>query len=391
MTHPQHHALPAAAPDEFLPPPGAWAHQLGWRTAAAGVALLALACVWPFDELAQANGQVRPQGENSPVQSLGGGRLSRVLVSPHQRVKAGQLLAEFDREPLLSQRRQLTRERAQLQEQLHQAERQRVDLQTQAESIGRLINVQIASARGGVSQALADSRFQDRELQRLRSLVAEGAIPQLLLEEKEAGAAVASSRLEQARLGVGEQRARLEAEQAGLRQSLSAARSAQAELERQLAAIDGRLRDNARASQEMRLLAPVDGTVVETKLRYPGQVLQPGDVVATLAPASQPLAVRVQLPARDVAPLRTGQTATLRVSSCPYTDFGVLDGRIQSIAADAVDGRYAVTITPGADQLRQGQRRCALRAGMDVEADLLIRRGTVMGFLLRKLRLLSST
>ena len=69
----------------------------------------------------------------------------------------------------------------------------------------------------------------------------------------------------------------------------------------------------------------------------------------------------------------------------------MLDGRIQSIAADAVDGRYAVTITPGADQLRQGQRRCALRAGMDVEADLLIRRGTVMGFLLRKLRLLSST
>jgi len=158
-----------------------------------------------------------------------------------------------------------------------------------------------------------------------------------------------------------------------------------------LAAIEGRLRENARATEQMRLLAPVDGTVVETKLRYPGQVLQPGDVVATLAPASQPLAVRVQLPARDVAPLRAGQAAALRVSSCPYTDFGVLDGRIQAIAADAVDGEYAVTITPSADQLRQGQRRCALRAGMDVDADLVIRRGTVMGLLLRKLRLLVPT
>lgn len=391
MTLPHHHALPPATPDEFLPPPGAWANQLGWRTAAVGVALLAMACVWPLDELARASGQVRPQGENSPVQSLGGGRLSRVLVSPNQKVKAGQLLAEFDREPLLSQRRQLLRERTQLQEQLHQASRQGADLQAQTKSIARLIQTQIASARGGVAQALAGSRFQDRELQRLRSLAAEGAIPQLLLEEKEAGVAVASSRLEQARLGVGEQRARLEAEQARLRQSLSAALSSQAELERQLAAIDGSLRENARASEQMRLLAPVDGTVVQTKLRYPGQVLQPGDVVATLAPASQPLAVRVQLPARDVAPLRAGQAAALRVSSCPYTDFGVLAGRVQAIAADAVDGEYAVTITPSADQLRQGQRRCALRAGMDVDADLVIRRGTVMGLLLRKLRLLVPT
>jgi len=214
MTVPHQQALPPATPDEFLPPPGAWAHQLGWRTAAAGVALLAMACVWPLDELARASGQVRPQGENSPVQSLGGGRLSRVLVSPNQKVKAGQLLAEFDREPLLSQRRQLLRERTQLQEQLHQASQQGADLQAQTKSIARLIQTQIASARGGVAQALAGSRFQERELQRLRSLAAEGAIPQLLLEEKEAGVAVASSRLEQARLGVGEQRARLEAEQA---------------------------------------------------------------------------------------------------------------------------------------------------------------------------------
>jgi multidrug efflux pump subunit AcrA (membrane-fusion protein) len=176
-----------------------------------------------------------------------------------------------------------------------------------------------------------------------------------------------------------------------LRQSLSATISARAELERQLAAVDGRLRETALARQQSRLLAPVDGTVVETKLRYPGQVLQPGEVVATLAPKGQPLSVKVQLPSRDVAPLKPGQRAYLRVGSCPHTDFGVLAGRVQAIAADAVDGEYAVTITPSADQLRQGQRRCALRAGMDVDADLVIRRGTVMGLLLRKLRLLVPT
>ena len=394
MTTPLHHVphqLPPAAADEFLPPPGAWAHQLGVRTAAAGAALLLLACVWPFDESVRAPGSVRPRGENSPVQALGGGRLQRVLVSPNQQVRAGQLLAQLDLEAINSQQRQLQRERAQLQKQLHQAAQQFTDLQAQSRSIHRLMTTQIATARGGVAQALAGSRFQDRELQRLRGLAAEGAIPQLLLEEKEAGVAVAKSQLDQARLGVGEQRARLQAEQARLRQSLSATISARAELERQLAAVDGRLRETALARQQTRLLAPVDGTVVETKLRYPGQVLQPGEVVATLAPKGQPLSVKVQLPSRDVAPLKPGQRAYLRVGSCPHTDFGVLAGRVQAIAADAVDGEYAVTITPSADQLRQGQRRCALRAGMDVDADLVIRRGTVMGLLLRKLRLLVPT
>jgi len=394
MTTPLHHVphqLPPAAADEFLPPPGAWAHQLGVRTAAAGAALLLLACVWPFDESVRAPGSVRPRGENSPVQALGGGRLQQVLASPNQQVRAGQLLAQLDLEAINSQQRQLQRERAQLQEQLHQAAQQFTDLQAQSRSIHRLMTTQIATARGGVAQALAGSRFQDRELQRLRGLAAEGAIPQLLLEEKEAGVAVAKSQLDQARLGVGEQRARLQAEQARLRQSLSATISARAELERQLAAVDGRLRETALARQQSRLLAPVDGTVVETKLRYPGQVLQPGEVVATLAPKGQPLSVKVQLPSRDVAPLKPGQRAYLRVGSCPHTDFGVLAGRVQAIAADAVDGEYAVTITPSADQLRQGQRRCALRAGMDVDADLVIRRGTVMGLLLRKLRLLVPT
>lgn len=394
MTTPLHHVphqLPPAAADEFLPPPGAWAHQLGVRTAAAGAALLLLACLWPFDESVRAPGSVRPRGENSPVQALGGGRLQQVLVSPNQQVRAGQLLAQLDLEAINSQQRQLQRERAQLQEQLHQAAQQFTDLQAQSRSIHRLMTTQIATARGGVAQALAGSRFQDRELQRLRGLAAEGAIPQLLLEEKEAGVAVAKSQLDQARLGVGEQRARLQAEQARLRQSLSATISARAELERQLAAVDGRLRETALARQQSRLLAPVDGTVVETKLRYPGQVLQPGEVVATLAPKGQPLSVKVQLPSRDVAPLKPGQRAYLRVGSCPHTDFGVLAGRVQAIAADAVDGEYAVTITPSADQLRQGQRRCALRAGMDVDADLVIRRGTVMGLLLRKLRLLVPT
>jgi len=382
-------ALPQATADEFLPPPGAWSRQLGMRVAGAAGVILLLACLWPFDETVRAAGSVRPRGENSPVQALGGGRLRRVLVKPNQQVSKGDLLAELETDGLESGQRQLMMEKKQLEEQLRQSEAQLKDLEQQSQSIAELLTSQIAAARGGVDQALAGARFQDRELQRLRGLAAQGAIPQLLVEEKEAGFAVARSQLQQARLGVGEQRARLQAEQARLRQALSAALSGQADLQRQRAALEGRLRENALAKAHSRLLAPLNGTVVETKLRYPGQVLQPGEVVATLAPIDQPLAVRIQLPSRDVASLKRGQTAHLRFSSCPHTDFGVLRGTIQAIAADAIEGQYAVMVQPTADRLRRGRRECLLRPGMDVEADLVTRRDTVMGVLLRKLRLLT--
>ena len=50
-------------------------------------------------------------------------------------------------------------------------------------------------------------------------------------------------------------------------------------------------------------------------------------------------------------------------------------------------GGYEVTLRPDGTVLRSKTRRCDLRIGMDLTADITTRVETVLGFLLRKARL----
>jgi multidrug efflux pump subunit AcrA (membrane-fusion protein) len=86
------------------------------------------------------------------------------------------------------------------------------------------------------------------------------------------------------------------------------------------------------------------------------------------------------------------------VAGCPVPEFGVLDGKVSALAADTTgtpspDGRpgssgYQVVVRPSATELKAGLRHCALRQGMEVQADVVTQRTTVMTLVLRKLRLI---
>jgi HlyD family secretion protein len=131
-----------------------------------------------------------------------------------------------------------------------------------------------------------------------------------------------------------------------------------------------------------------------------GQVVNAGEVIAELAPTHAPLLVKALVPAKDVAAVRPQQKTYLRVGACPYSRFGLLTGRIKQVAPDTMAAPagataaaggggpvYEVTIQPDRRELGKGQERCALRIGMDLQADVMTKRSTIMGFLLSKLRL----
>jgi multidrug efflux pump subunit AcrA (membrane-fusion protein) len=124
-------------------------------------------------------------------------------------------------------------------------------------------------------------------------------------------------------------------------------------------------------------------------------VIRAGDVLAQIAPLSGALTIKVQVPSRDVGTIRTNQAAYLRVSGCPYPEFGVMKAQVLNISADTIDSdanqaspaSFQVSLRPSASQFKAGHRQCQLRHGMDVQADIVTRRTTVLGFLLTKVRL----
>jgi multidrug efflux pump subunit AcrA (membrane-fusion protein) len=403
LAHPPQPVLPptlmGVSPDDFLPGPGPWASALG-RQLLVVITLGGLAlAVWPMRETVKAPGVVRPSGENTTVQSEQGGTVQKVLLRPNQAVRAGDLLAVFDSRPLQAERLQLEEELATIEGQALQARDEQRSLAAQASALERLSDSLTESSRRGVEQARATLAYDRSELRRYRSLQEIGAVPRSLVEEKQARQIVSQSEVLKALQGVSEQRARGMNELARLRQSASQARSSADELRKQVAQRRARLQQVRRAIDLASVRAPISGSVVNTNLRHPGQVLRPGEVIAVLAPLHSRFEVNLQVPADRISQVRPGQKATLKVSACPTAEFGVLPARVASVSADTVplgapsgEGRraastYQVLLQPERVSLRGRQGSCPLRLGMDVSGDVVTRQTTVLMFLLNKLRL----
>lgn len=386
-------ALMVTTTDDFLPHPGPWASGLGrWLLALMLIGGGALT-VWPMRETVRADGAVRPSGENSVVQSEQGGTLRRVLVQPNQNVRAGSLLAEFDNRSLQLERQQMQQEQEALRRQLAMARGEQQSLAAQADALRDLNRSLTQASRQGVAQARTTLDYERGELERYRALAAEGAVPRSLVEERQARRVVTESEVLKTLQGVAEQEARGMSELARLRQAEFQARSAADELHKQVLQRETRLRQLERAITQTRVLAPIDGSVVSTALRHAGQVLQAGEPLAVIAPQTAPLDVRLQVQPESISQVHPGQTAMVRISSCPTAEFGVLPARVESVAADVQPRQedrpssYEVVLKPERRELRGRTTVCTLRPGMAVVADVVTRRTTVLMFLLNKLRL----
>lgn len=390
--------------DDFLPGPGPWAAALGRQLlllmVVGGISL----ALWPMRETVKAPGVVRPAGENTLVQSELGGTVRRVLLRPNQAVRAGELLAVFDSRPLQAERRQLLEDLTTLEDQALRAGDEQRSLAAQASALERLSTSLTEASRRGVEQARASLAFDSSELRRYRSLEASGAVPRSLVEEKQAREIVSQSEVLKALQGVSEQRARGMSELARLRQSALQARSSADELRKQVTQRRARLQQVQRGIDLASVRAPISGSVLSTSLRHAGQVLQPGDVMAVLAPLNHSFEVKLQVPADRISQIRPGQSASLRLSACPTAEFGVLPARVTSIAADtvaqggasplaaraegnAMPAAYEVVLQPQRSSLRGRRSSCDLRLGMELSGDVVTRRTTVLAFLLNKLRL----
>jgi HlyD family secretion protein len=357
--------------------------------------------VWPWQETVRAAGVIRPAGENTIVQSQLDGVLSRVWVKENQQVKQGEPLAELDRRSLDNERRKLDSELTQSLAQQRDSRASSLDVQQQAQATRLLNNAQRNSAQRDLDSAASTVRYREMELKRYRSLLSSGAVAETVVEEKQAQAVLARNDFAKARQAMREQEARGAAELARLGQGSNQTAREERELTKQVDQIRARLEEVKRALLNSVIRAPKSGTVIVSNLRHAQQVIRSGEVLAQIAPSQGDLQVKLSVPSSDVGNIKANQPAYLRIAGCPYPEFGVLQARVLTISADTIspsaggDGRSAsgfqVSLKPSTKPLTNGDRRCALRHGMDVQADIVTRKTTILGFILTKLRLTTGT
>lgn len=159
------------------------------------------------------------------------------------------------------------------------------------------------------------------------------------------------------------------------------------------------LRQNLRASQDQLnrtvLQSPMRGVVNNVSVTTIGGVVRPGEEILQIIPLDEELFVEARVKPENIANIRPGQEATIKLSAYDYTIFGTLKGRVDVISADtfkddrtrAEDGNahYKVRVRVDVGGLTDKQARIEIRPGMQAQVELHTGEKTVLQYLLKPL------
>lgn len=139
--------------------------------------------------------------------------------------------------------------------------------------------------------------------------------------------------------------------------------------------------------QNKYLRAPVSGIVLSLDLKNTGEVLEPGNIVAEIAPEGVELVVSATLPNKEAGFIEPGMPVQVKLDAYPYQDYGVIPGRVMEISADAESDEqlgevYRLEIKLEKDHVTENGKVIAFKAGQTLSADIIIRRRRIIDVLL---------
>lgn len=419
--------VPSAISADLLAIPSRSASGLLMSLVALVAAFIVWASIATVQQVTTGRGRVTPASKIQVVQNLEGGIVREVLVREGAFVREGDVILRIDptlagaslgetREKMmglavlisrleaevegrpLSVPDDIVRSRADVvaQQREHFETRQReleaaiagLDLQERqrAQEI-REAQSRIETLRRGLAIAQEELEMV-RPLERTRA----ASRAELLIAEAKvndtSGALEATSlaipRLEAAMAEIGRRRTeRIEAFRSDALQRLASARIEHASL-----AEHSRGGEDKVARTTVR--APTDGIVKTVLVTTPGQVVQPGHSLVEIVPANDTLLVEAQVRPQDIAFLRPGQDALVKISAYDFAIYGGLSARLEHIGADSIstdkgETYYLIRVRTEKAHLSHGAGTLPIIPGMVAEVDVITGSKTVMGYLTKPL------
>lgn len=378
------------------------------------------------DVVASAPGKLIPIDNVKLIQPADAGVVRRILVHDGQRVRAGQALVQLDptistadtaqaRKALESSELDAARARAVLAaldgrgfnfaappgttpdvaaSQIALARAQLADIQSGASSDIAKQDAAVAArseAQIQVAKLTETLPLLDEQIAANEQLLAKGYVSKLKVIEMHRQR-LASGRDRDAAIATATRAAAdLVVARSAIAQATSQARSrVLADLNK--AESDARLQreELAKATQKSRLqslVSPVDGTVAQLVVHTVGGVVEATKPIMIIVPAGGTLVAEVKIQNRDIGFVRRGDTVAIKLDAFPFTRYGVLGGKVESVASDAVEDDklglvYPARIAVAATQegLRSGRTRISV--GMQLTADIKTGRRSILSYLL---------
>ncbi len=269
------------------------------------------------------------------------------------------------------------------------------------------IQLVVKQQEKNVESQIANVERQKQEIERGEKAV---QVAQARLQRSETALNPSSAEVTVARQRIGQEQATKKATLAILNKEREALIQQRIDISKQLEQHISELQQVEINLTKTTITATADGIIAQLNLRNSGQTVRSGEEIAKIVPSNAPLNIKAVVSPQDIGKLGNGQKVQMRVSACPYPDYGTLKGIVTQISEDTIkpqDGSfipsvmpkknnnkeaefssfYEVTIEPEKLVLGKDENLCQIELGMEGRADIITREETFLKFLLRKARL----
>jgi len=355
-----------------------------WGSALAIAGFLFWANWAELDQITRASGQVIASSRNQVIQAPDGGVLAALPVREGAEVKRGELLVRFEK----------ARTEAGYLESAAKAAALKA-------TVGRL-NAEIFGGTPSFPPELGEyPEFRATQL--------------ALFSKRQAAVSEEISALEQSRILI---KAELDMN-LPLLETGDVSRAEILKLQRQAADIQGQITnrrnkylqdtqtDLAKAQEDLagvlqilaqrkeqldytEIRSPMDGVVRNVRLTTLGGVAKPGEEIMQIVPLNDDMVIEAKVKPADIAFIRPGLPASVKLDAYDYTLYGTLDGEVVYISADTLNEEvrgydqayYRVQIktrTHSLDDRRN--KRIDIQPGMTATVEIMTGRNTVLRYL----------
>lgn len=398
------------------------ARWLLYVMALALIALLVWASFASIDEVTRGTGRVIPASQLQTLQSLDGGIVESILVREGERVERNELLMRIDPIRFLSSFREnraqawaLEAEIARLEALINDApfkpsealeanaptivagERELYgDLQQEMAQELAILRDQLSQRRNELREiqsqvATARQRLNlaSQELSLIRPMLSTGAVSEVEVLRLEREVATARGELDQADARVAQLQSAVDEAQATIEQARSERiNDWRAELSRargELSALDESSTGLENRVTTAELRSPVEGIVQRINVNTVGGVAQAGQDVIEIVPVDEQLLVEARIAPRDVAFLRPGQRAVIKLTAYDFSVYGGFEAELVNISPDTITDEEGNTFYRVRVRSEEGafEQELTVIPGMTAQVDIVTGKRTIMQYLLR--------
>ena len=385
-------------------------------SAAIGFAVFILwAMLAQVDEVTAGQGKVIPTSKVQLIQASEPATVSELLVRSGQRVRRGQLLARLDDTQNASQLGQIEAETQSLQERsnrlqsegsgtagglvgdeaaLSQVRRQALGSRVSAfRSSAEQRRREAAEAYATISSLQSSLALAQKSVGMIEPLAAKNIVPQteLITARREVvdlqgRIAAAREQASRANAAVSEALSQASEAQFTFRQDALNERS---QINAKIAVNEESLRGARGKLAKNELRSPVDGVINDVQVTTIGGFVQAGEKVMEVVPMGDKLLVETRVKPSDIAFIKVGDKALVKVTAYDFSTYGGLDGRVVQVSADSIydeverQAYFNVIVETDRSFLVAAGRRLPITPGMITDTQIITGRKSILSYLLK--------